>query len=73
LVNPELFTLETGRIRVATDGLAQGQTMLKRKEFIDYPQNGWEGVPMTQVCMQVDAEACKTVLERALMGNWLAT
>lgn len=71
LVNPELFTLETGRIRVATDGLAQGQTMLKRKEFIDYPQKGWEGVPMTQVCMQVDAEACKAILENTLMGDWL--
>jgi inosine-uridine nucleoside N-ribohydrolase len=74
LVNPELFTLERGRIRVATEGLAQGQTIMKRKDFMDYPQAGWgKDKPFTQVCMQVQAEACKTVLETALMGSWLTS
>jgi inosine-uridine nucleoside N-ribohydrolase len=71
LTNPELFTLETGRIRVATDGLAQGQTMMRRKN-IDYPQTGWtENVPDTHVCMTVDSVACNVVLENTLMGPWL--
>ncbi len=71
LVNPELFTLELGRIRVATEGLAQGQTMMRRKA-INYPQHGWEGtVPDTQVCMQVDANGCSTVLEQTLLRPWL--
>ena len=34
LVNPELFTLERGRIRVATEGLAQGQTIMKRNHGV---------------------------------------
>ncbi len=73
LVNPELFSLERGRIRVATQGLAQGQTIVKRKELADYPEAGWgKDVPITQVCMQVQAEACNAVCEQTLMASWLA-
>ena len=72
LTHPEFFTTESGRIRVATDGLAQGQTMMNRKDFIDYAQKGWgKDRPMTQVCMQVDSTACTDAFERILMGNWL--
>lgn len=72
LANPELFSLERGRIRVATQGLALGQTIMKRKELADYPQSGWgEETPFTQVCMQVQAEACNAVCEKTLMAPWL--
>jgi inosine-uridine nucleoside N-ribohydrolase len=72
LTNPELFTTESGRVRVAVDGLAQGQTMLRRKA-IDYPQAGWgASVGDTTVCMQVQADACSAVLEQTLLGNWLS-
>ena len=71
LTNPEKFVLESGRIRVAVNGLAQGQTMMRRKT-INYPQPGWgTNVPDTQVCMQVQAEACKQILEDTLLGDWL--
>ncbi len=71
LVNPELFTLEHGRIRVVTEGLAQGQTMLQRHST-DYPQPGWgtERAP-AQVCMQVDALACRALIEHTLLAPWL--
>jgi inosine-uridine nucleoside N-ribohydrolase len=72
LVSPELFTLESGCIRVACEGLAQGQTILNRREFIDYPQSGWEGSRnRSQVCMQVDAPGCLNLLEATLMADWL--
>lgn len=72
LVNPELFTLESGCIRVATEGLAQGQTMMNRRDYIDYPQAGWgKDQPQTQVCMQVDSAGCLELFENTLMGNWL--
>ena len=72
LTNPELFTLERGRVRVATDGLAQGQTMMHRKDTLEYPHPGWDrDMPHTQVCMHVDAPACLTVFEQTLMADWL--
>jgi inosine-uridine nucleoside N-ribohydrolase len=71
LTNPELFKLVHGCLRVATEGLAQGQTMLDRKQ-IGYPQQGWgPGMPVVQACMQVDAPAAARVFEETLMGGWL--
>lgn len=71
LTNPDLFTLETGRIRVATDGLAQGQTMLRRRN-INYPQLGWgTDIPDTHACVKVEAAACNAVFESILMSPWL--
>jgi hypothetical protein len=56
---------------VAVDGLAQGQTILRRKQ-IQYPQAGWDAhMPLTHACMQVDAKAARQVLESTLMGDWL--
>lgn len=72
LTNPEFFGTESGRMRVATEGIGQGQTMLRRKA-IEYPQSGWgESIAPTHVCMQVQASACNAVLEDTLMRNWLA-
>jgi inosine-uridine nucleoside N-ribohydrolase len=72
LTHPELFGLEQGRIRVATDGLAQGQTIMQRAPFEERPQADWgPGTPLTQVCMHVNAEACKRVFEETLMAPWL--
>lgn len=69
LTDPQLFETQTGAIRVVVDGLAQGQTMLKRKS-IPYPQNGWEVGPVT-VCMQVNATGCSEKIESVLMRDWL--
>ena len=71
LTDPQLFVTETGALRVAVDGLAQGQTMLKRKS-IPYPQDGWEVAPVT-VCMQVQSGACRQKIEEVLMRDWLPT
>jgi inosine-uridine nucleoside N-ribohydrolase len=71
LTNPELFGLEQGRVRVMTDGLAQGQTVLRRKT-IPYPQAGWDPqTPTTAVCMQVDHAGAADVFTRTMLGNWL--
>ena len=74
LVAPELFTLESGAVRVATDGLALGQTMLNRRDFITYPQAGWElDKSITQVCMQVDASKTVELFRDTLMSAWLGS
>ncbi len=73
LVQPQLFTIDSKSVRVATDGPAQGQTIVNRRDFIDYPHPGWEkDRPRTQVCMKVDAPACVALFENTLLGNWLA-
>ena len=73
LVSPPWFSVDTKSVRVATDGLAQGQTIVNRRDFIDYPLNGWDKTrPRTQVCMQVDAPACVALFENTLLGDWLA-
>lgn len=72
LVQPGLFTTSVKSVRVATDGLAQGQTIMNRRDFIDYPQPGWEkSLPRTQVCMEVDAPGCIAVFEETMLGDWL--
>ena len=71
LTNPELFGVKSGRIRVATEGLAQGQTLMRRHD-IDYPHAGWgDDIPDTHACLHVDAEACNTLIEATLMRDWL--
>jgi len=71
ITNPELFRLETGRIRVAVDGLAQGQTIMRRKD-INYPQQGWgDHISHSHACVQVDAEAAKQLIEDTLLSQWL--
>lgn len=73
LTNPELFEIETKVVRVATEGLAQGQTIMNRREFIQYPHPGWDkSRPRTQVCMKVDAMACVRLFEETLKSDWLS-
>jgi len=72
LVQPELFSTEIGAIRVVTEGLAQGQTILKRRDFMDYPQAGWEkDKPLTRICLQVDSAKSIQLFSDTLMSAWL--
>lgn len=72
LVRPDLFVTRAGRLRVATEGLATGQTMLDRREDLVYPQGGWGAdIPRVQVCLQVDAAACRELFEATLSRDWL--
>ncbi|MCD6026232.1 MAG: nucleoside hydrolase [Solimicrobium sp.] len=72
LVAPELFKIQEGCVRVATAGIANGQTMLDRHGKLSYPQPGWEpGRTPTRVCMQVDTDACIRLIESTLGSNWL--
>ncbi|MDE2416194.1 MAG: nucleoside hydrolase [Burkholderiales bacterium] len=72
LVAPGLFALETGAIRVATEGLALGQTILNRRPYIRYPHPGWgQDVPDTRVCMAVDSHGCLRLFEDTMLSGWL--
>ena len=74
LAQPNLFDTRVGRVRVATEGLAEGQTIMDRREHYPYPQAGWEdSLPAIQVCQQVDAAACLALYESVLLGPWLSS
>lgn len=74
LVQPDYFQTQNGIVRVATEGLAKGQTILQKLEFIDYPHPGWEKHrPQTKACTGVDAAACLALFERVLFSDWLAS
>lgn len=73
LLQRGLFKTEAGRVRVVPDGLAEGQSILDRREMLAYPQPGWEAdLPHIHVGLQVDAANCLSLFEGTLRGNWLA-
>ncbi len=71
LVQPELFGLAHGRISVLTEGPLQGQTVLSSNYHAGAEPADRRSDGVSQVCMQVDADACKQALEDALLGRWL--
>jgi len=72
LTNPELFLTESGRIRVVTDGITQGQTVINKRPSSEFPQEGWgNNIPTANACVGVDANACRDIFENILMSSWL--
>jgi inosine-uridine nucleoside N-ribohydrolase len=72
LTNPELFSYESGPTRVVTEGMAQGQTIMKREAHMRYPQAGWDAsVPTVNACMRVDVPAVTQLFETTLLSAWL--
>ncbi|GAA0373830.1 nucleoside hydrolase [Bowmanella denitrificans] len=56
ILDPSLFEVEQGRIRVVTDGLAIGQTTFAPDDR-KFPYPGWDNLPLQKVCMKVRAQA----------------
>lgn len=54
VIDPTLFTTVRGPVRVVTDGIAAGQTILDQQGRW-WSDNPWTGVPPTDVCMGVDS------------------
>ncbi|TDO98799.1 nucleoside hydrolase [Marinomonas balearica] len=67
LMDPSIFTVERGPIRVACEGIALGQTIFA-PEGLSYPEPHWDGVPSTQVCMEVDEERLLKLYEETMVS-----
>lgn len=65
VLEPSLFGCRHGVIRVATDGLAIGQTMMA-PEGRQFPTPGWEGRPLTKVAIEVDDVRVLALFEQTL-------
>lgn len=55
VIDPTLFTTEPGPIRVVTEGIALGQTLMDRRQRW-YQANAWSNQPAVNVCLGVDSQ-----------------
>lgn len=62
-IDPSVFTTEPGIVRVATQGIAIGQTIIA-KPGSQYPVKFWQGQPESNICMQVDSQALLDLIEK---------
>ena len=54
-LDPTLFTTVSGPMRVLTEGIAIGQTILDRRELEGGLETPWSGKPPVNVCVGVDS------------------
>ncbi len=66
VVQPELFSTVSGEIRVATDGVACGQTIMNRKPWRSYALDAWTQQPQQHACIQVDANGLIELFRRSM-------
>jgi len=64
-INPDLFDVVNGPVRIATEGFAKGQTILKRSDYT-YPENHWDIVTDSTVCMGVDEAGVLALYEKMM-------
>lgn len=68
VIDPDLYTVELGAIRVATEGIAYGQTVFA-KAGRRYDAERWGSPPPKQVCVDVDAEAMLSLYMTTLING----
>lgn len=56
LLQPDLFTTRDAAVRVATDGIAMGQTIWG-DPGADYESDAWSNRPVCKICTTVDSDA----------------
>lgn len=66
-MNPDLFRTLPGALRVVTDGIARGQTILA-PEGSHFPAEDWHNVSPSRGCIEVDAPGLLELYERTLCG-----
>lgn len=64
MVEPELFRAISGSVRVVTDGIAAGQTIL-RPEGMPFPPGPWDGLPSQRACIEVDSKRLLQIYQAA--------
>lgn len=66
-LHPEFYTMETGAIRVVTQGIAIGQTII-RPDSRNYPPGAWDNRPSQSIAVAVDAESVLKLYRDTLVG-----
>ena len=67
VINPGLFTTVSGAIRVTTQGISRGQTILVPSGS-RFPTGDWEGISPSKGCIAVDAPALLALYEQTILS-----
>jgi len=65
LLAPELFQVQSGPMRVITDGISRGQTIQVPADR-HFPPSGWDDVEPSLGCVGVDVEGLLTLYENTV-------
>lgn len=71
LIDPSLFTLRAGPVRVVTEGIARGQTIQAWRYLNEAgaAPTPWSGCPAQQACIDVDEEGVLALFSEAFDGG----
>ncbi|KXI30743.1 nucleoside hydrolase [Paraglaciecola hydrolytica] len=69
LIEPALFQLKQGPVRVVLDGIAIGQTIMAANDA-QYAMPAWKNQPMVTAAIGVDKIRFERNLETLLLGEW---
>lgn len=73
LLQHSLFQTTSGRVRVVTEGLAEGQSIMDRREELAYAQPGWESeLPKIEAALAFQAPAGLDLVRHTLASDWLS-
>jgi len=67
VIDPTLFTVERGPIRVVTEGITKGQTLMDRWHLW-YGSNEWSNKPAINVCVDVDSARLLALYKKCIMA-----
>jgi inosine-uridine nucleoside N-ribohydrolase len=67
-LHPEFYRTETGAVRVVTDGIAAGQTIIK-PDGKTFPPGPWDNRPSQTIATGVNAPAVLDFYRRTLLGS----
>jgi inosine-uridine nucleoside N-ribohydrolase len=65
VVAPELFTTRSGAIRVACEGVADGQT-IQKPDGRHFPPGPWDDKPSQLICTGIDAPAVLALIHKVI-------
>jgi uridine nucleosidase len=65
VIDPSLFKTEQGPVRVVTEGIASGQTLMDRRQRWQ-GTHAWTDIPAAKVCLDVDSERLLTLYHKRI-------
>ncbi len=69
VIDPTLFGTIRGPVRVLTEGVGAGQTLLDRRRGEGYELNAWSNLPEVNVCVEVESEKLLALYKERIGKN----